>query len=206
MTLKGENAGQLSKRPLAYDMGFTLSPGTYSIKFLARENETGKMGTYQRKFIIPDLTTETRTLPISSVVLSSQRQDLSSALFKAQNDKKLDAANPLIDQGKKLIPSVTNTFNKGQDMYVYLQAYEPAADSTQPLVATVSFMRGKVKAFETLPLQVTEGLDAKSKALPLKFQVPLSKLAAGQYTCQVSVIDPNGHKFAFWRAPVMLVQ
>ncbi len=204
-TLKGETAGQLSKRPLAYDTGFTLAPGTYSIKFLARENETGKMGTYQRKFIIPDLTTETRTLPISSVVLSSQRQDLSSALFKAQNDKKLDAANPLIEQGKKLIPSVTNIFNKGQDMYVYLQAYEPAADSTQPLVATVSFIRGKVKAFETLPLQVTDGLDAKSKALPLKFQVPLSKLAAGQYTCQVSVIDPNGHKFAFWRAPVMLV-
>ncbi|MDR3699628.1 MAG: VWA domain-containing protein [Candidatus Sulfopaludibacter sp.] len=206
VTLKGENAGQLSKRPLAYDMGFTLAPGTYSIKFLARENETGKMGTYGRTFVIPDLTSETRTLPISSVVLSSQRQDLSSALFKAQNDKKLDAANPLIDQGKKLIPSVTNTFNKAQDMYVYLQAYEPAADSTQPLVATVSFMRGKVKAFETLPLQVTEGLDAKSKALPLKFQVPLGKLAAGQYTCQVSVIDPNGHKFAFWRAPVMLVQ
>jgi hypothetical protein len=206
VTLKGENAGQLAKRPLAYDMGFTLAPGKYSIKFLARENETGKMGTYGRDFVVPDLTSETRTLPISSVVLSSQRLDLSSALFKAQNDKKLDAANPLIDSGKKLIPSVTNTFNKSQDMYVYLQAYEPAADTTQPLVATVSFMRGKVKAFETLPLQVTEGLDAKSKALPLKFSVPLSKLAAGQYTCQVSVIDPNGHKFAFWRAPVMLVQ
>ncbi len=105
-----------------------------------------------------------------------------------------------------MIPSVTNTFNRSQDMYVYLQAYEPGADTTQPLVATVSFMRGKVKAFETLPLQITDGLDAKSKALPLKFDVPLNKLAAGQYTCQVSVIDPNGHKFAFWRAPVMLVQ
>ena len=65
---------------------------------------------------------------------------------------------------------MTHVFNKSQDMYVYLQAYEPAADSTQPLVATVSFMRGKVKAFETAPLQVTDGLDAKTKALPLKFR------------------------------------
>jgi VWFA-related protein len=206
VTLKGDAAGALSKKPLAYDMGFTLPPGTFSIKFLARENETGKMGTYETKFIVPDLTNETRTLPISSVVLSSQRMDVSAAVFKAQNDKKLDAANPLIEQGKKLVPSVTRIFNKSQDMYVYLQAYEPMAETTQPLIATVSFMRGKVKAFETMPLEVTDGLDAKSKALPLKFDVPLGKLAAGQYTCQVSVIDPNGHKFAFWRAPVMLVQ
>ena len=38
----------------------------------------------------------------------------------------------------------------------------------------MSFYRGKVKAFETAPLEVTEGLNAKSKALPLKFSVPLA--------------------------------
>ena len=82
---------------------------------------------------------------------------------------------------------------------------QPAATTTEPLVASVSFIRGRVKAFETAPLQITEGLDAKSKALPLKFSVPLSKLAPGRYTCQVSVLDPTGHKFAFWRAPVVVV-
>ena len=54
--LKGENAGQLSKRNLEYDTGFTLQPGTYTLKFLARENETGKMGTFETKFVVPDLT------------------------------------------------------------------------------------------------------------------------------------------------------
>ena len=42
-------------RPIAYDTGFTLPPGKYTLKFLARENETGKMGTYETKFTIPDL-------------------------------------------------------------------------------------------------------------------------------------------------------
>jgi len=139
------------------------------------------------------------------VVLSSQRIELSQAVFNAEKDKKLLAANPLIEDGKKLIPSVTRVFNKNQDLYVYLQAYEPQADTTQPLIATVSFIRGKVKAFETAPLQVSEGLDPKSKSLPLKFDVPLNKLAPGKYTCQVNVIDPNGQKFAFWRAPMMLM-
>ena len=203
--LKGETAAQLSKHAIEYDTGFALPPGNYSLRFVARENVTGKIGTYDAKFVVPDLTSEQKRLPISSVILSSQRMDMSQAVFNAEKDKKNLAANPLIEDGKKLVPSVTRVFNKGQDIYVYLQAYEPAAETTQPLVASVSFIRGKVKAFETAPLEVTDGLDPKSKALPLKFSVPLAKLAPGKYTCQVSVLDPTGQKFAFWRAPVVVV-
>jgi VWFA-related protein len=204
--LKGETAAQLAKRPISYDSGFTLAPGNYSLRLLARENTTGKIGTFDYKLTIPDLTTEQKRLPISSVILSSQRIDMSQAVFNAEKDKKTLAANPLIEDGKKLVPSVTRVFNKAQDIYVYLQAYEPSAETTQPLVASVSFIRGKVKAFETAPLEITDGLDPKSKALPLKFSVPLAKLAPGKYTCQVSVLDPTGQKFAFWRAPVVVVQ
>jgi len=203
--LKGDSAANLSKTPVEYDTGFMLAPGTYSFRFLARDNETGKMGTYDHKLIIPDLTNEQKMLPISKVVLSTQRTDLSAAVFNAMKDKKLVESNPLVQDGKKLIPSVTNVFSRQKEMFVYLQAYQPAATTTQPLVATVSFIRGKVKAFETAPLEVTDGLDAKSKAVPLKFSVPLGKLAPGRYTCQVNVLDPTGHKFAFWRTPVMLV-
>ena len=203
--LKEATAAQLSKSPLAYDTGFTLAPGTYQMKFLTRDNETGKMGTFQTKFTVPDLTSEQKLLPISSVVLSSQRTDLNAAVFSAEKDKKLLEANPLVQGGQKLVPSVTRVFKKDQEMYVYLEAYEPAADSTKPLVASVSFYRGKSKAFETAPLQVTEGLNAKSKAVPLRFSVPLAKLQPGKYDCQVSVLDPTGQKFNFWRAPVMVL-
>jgi hypothetical protein len=104
-----------------------------------------------------------------------------------------------------LIPSVTRVFSKSRDMYVYLQAYERGATAVQPLVAFVTFYRGQTKAFETPPLAVTEGLDPKSKALPLRFSLTLNKLPPGRYDCQVSVVDPNGRKAAFWQAPVMLV-
>jgi VWFA-related protein len=205
LKLKGETAAQLAKHPISYDSGFTLAPGNYSLRLLARENTTGKIGTFDYKLTIPDLTGEQKRLPISSVILSSQRIDMNQAVFNAEKDKRILAANPLIEDGKKLVPSVTRVFNKGQDIYVYLQAYEPSAETTQPLVASVSFIRGKVKAFETAPLEITDGLDPKSKALPLKFSVPLAKLAPGKYTCQVSVLDPTGQKFAFWRAPVVVV-
>jgi hypothetical protein len=203
--LKGETAGQLAMRNLAYDTGFTLQPGAYTLKFLARENETGKMGTFETKFIIPDLTSEQKYLPLSSVVLSYQRENLAATVGSAERDKKLLAANPLIQDNQKLIPSVTRVFRKDQEMYVYLETYQPAAEKTELTVASVSFYRGNVKAFETTPLKITAGLNPKSKAVPVGFSVPLGKLQPGRYTCQVNVLNPSEHKFAVWRSPVVLL-
>jgi len=204
--LSGETAGELSKRPIQYDTGFTLLPGKYVIKFLARNAETGRMGTYQTPFVIPNLMKEEKRIPISSVVLSSQRVDMRDALYNAGKDKGAgQAASPLVVEGQKLIPSVTRVFRKSRDMYIYFQAYERNATSTQPLVAFVTFYQGQTKAFETPPLAVVDGLDPKSKAVPLKFSLALGKLPAGEYNCQVTVLDPTGQKVAFWQAPVMLV-
>jgi VWFA-related protein len=203
--LKGETAGQLATRNLEYDTGFTLQPGTYTLKFLARENETGKMGTFETKFAIPDLSTERKYLPLSSVVLSYQREKLEATVGSAERDKKLLAANPLIQDNQKLIPSVTRVFRKDQDMYVYLEAYQPGAEKTELMVASVSFYRGKVKAFETAPLKITAGLNAKSKVVPVGFSVPLGKLQPGRYTCQVNVLNPSEQKFAVWRSPMVLL-
>jgi len=203
--LKGEDVGQLAARNLEYDTGFTLQPGTYTIKFLARENETGKMGTFESKFTVPDLTSDQRYLPISSVVLGYQKEKLDAAVATAERDKKLLAMSPLVQDGEKLVPSVTRVFRKQQDMHVYLEAYQPGAEKTQMMVATVTFFRGKTKAFETAPLKITEGLN-KSKAVPVRFTVPLAKLQPGRYTCQVNVLMPSAQRFAVWRSSVALLE
>jgi len=56
--------------------------GTYTFKVLRRDDETGRIGTYKKKFVIPNLNKELTRIPISSVVLSGQRVDLKDALFK----------------------------------------------------------------------------------------------------------------------------
>jgi hypothetical protein len=206
--LTGETAAQLNAHPIQYETGFTLLPGTYTLKTLARDEETGRIGTFIFKFTIPNLNKEEKRIPISSVVLSNQRQALRDAVYtagKGSTQAAAQANNPLVEDGVKLIPSVTRVFNKNSDLYVYLQAYERAATTTQPLIAYVTFYRGKTKAFETAPVSVTGGLDAKSKAVPLRFSFSLNQLPAGRYKCQVSVIDPASQKAAFWQAPVMLL-
>ena len=202
--LSDATAAELAKRPIEYDTGFTLLPGKYRIKFLARDSETGRIGTYETEFTIPNLNKEEKRIPISSVVLSSQRVDLREALYNASKDK-AEAANPLVQGGQKLIPSVTRVFRGSQNLYVYLQAYEPAAASLEPLVAFVTFYRGQTKAFETPPLPVTEGQNNRLKTVPLQFSLPLSKLPPGEYNCQVTVLDPTAQKAAFWQSPVMVV-
>jgi VWFA-related protein len=203
--LSDETAGQLATRPIQYQTGFTLLPGKYVIKLLARDAETGRIGTFQAAFAVPNLNRETQRVPISTVVLSSQRVPLSDAIYSVKQKADAEAANPLVYGGQKLIPSVTRVFSRGRDLYVFVQAYQRGQTTTQPLVAFVSFYRGDVKAFETAPLAITEGLDAKTKAVPLRFSLPLERLTPGRYDCQVTVLDATAQKVAFWRAPIVVV-
>ncbi len=48
-------------------------------------------------------------------------------------------------------------------------------------------------------------MDARSKAIPMRFAIPLGTLEPGEYECQVTVLDPTTQKAAFWRAPVTIV-
>jgi hypothetical protein len=164
--------------------------------------------------VIPNLNPKTDVvdskIAISSVVLSSQRVELEEALFNATKDKEknhvLQTVNPLVQEGQKLIPSVTRVFSKTKPMYVYLQAYQQAADPPHPLAAFVTFYRGDAKAFETAAVPVTEKVAAnRLNTMPIKLSIPVDKLATGEYRVQVTVLDPSAQAAAFWQTSVMLV-
>ncbi|MCU1248979.1 MAG: VWFA-related protein [Edaphobacter sp.] len=206
--LSDATAAELAKQPIEYEAGFTLLPGKYMIKFLARDDETGRIGTYQTTFVIPNLNKEEKRVPISSVVLSGQRVDLKNAIYnaaKTKDQEKEALVNPLVQNGKKLIPSVTRVFSRGRDLYVYLQAYQSAAATPKPLVAFVSFYQGQTKVFETQPMAVTPAATSRLGTVPLSFSIGLNQLPSGQYDCQVTVLDPTETKGTFWQGQIMLV-
>jgi VWFA-related protein len=205
--LSEATAAEWAKRPIAYDTGYNLLPGAYKIKVLARDSETGRIGTYMGSFFIPNLNKELQRVPITSVVLSSQRAAMASAIAADKGNKAAasQAVNPLVQDGQKLIPSVTRVFSNKGDMFVYLQAYEAGATTAVPLVAYVTFYKGSTKAMETPAMKVADGLDPKSHMLPIKLAFPLNNLKPGEYNCQVTVLDPSGQKAAFWQAPVMMI-
>ena len=219
--LSDATAAELAKRPIEYDTGFTLLPGKYMIKFLARDDETGRIGTYQTTFVIPNLNKQEKRVPLSAVVLSSQRVDLKDAIYdaaKAKDRAKDEAVNPLVQEGKKLIPSVTRVFGTGRQIYVYFQAYKqqaqtqasgspaPAPTSQQPLFAFVSLYQSGKKLFETPPKSIAPNATSRLGTMPLTFELGVDTLPRGEYDCQVTILDPSTQKAAFWRAPILLVQ
>jgi VWFA-related protein len=206
--LTDATAAEWAKRPIVFSSGYTLLPGKHTIKVLARDDETDRIGTFQTSFVIPNLIKETKRVPISSVVLSGQRQPYANAIYNVAKEKdqvKQAAADPLVQNGQQLIPSVTRVFSKGRSLYVFLQAYEPAATTAQPLIGYVSFYQGQTKVYETQPVEVSPNPNTELKTAPLNFTVDLSQLPPGRYDCQVTVLDATGVKGTFWQAPIMLV-
>lgn len=216
--LSDQTAAELAHQPIEYDAGVTLLPGHYTIKFLARDDETGRIGTFQTSFYIPNLNKVTTQIPISSVVLSSQRLSTADALYNTIRGKqaaKNDAANPLVQGGQKLIPSVTRVFKSDKELYVFLQAYvAPAttqpgstmtAQQSTPIVAYVSLYLQRQLAFTSKPLAVEPLPNTRLGVTPFTFTLSLGALKAANYQCQVTLLDAEQHRVAFWQGPLRVV-
>lgn len=193
---------EVRRKNVQYDSGFVLPPGKYHLKFVVRENETGRMGSFETDVTVPDFKNDP-LLRVSSVVLSSQI--LANAKRRA-ND-------PLVHDGSEIIPSVTHVFTSQQHLYFYYEVYDPghaASGKAQGgeirILTNVAFFQGTVKAFETPLVQATELNDPSRHATVFKLDVPLSQLKPGFYTCQVNVIDDAAGKFLFPRLALLIRQ
>jgi len=204
-------AGEVVRKSIQYDTGVTLTPGSYKLRFVARENGEGKVGTFETPFTIPDLNAE-KTLKISSVVLSNQREPLEQQVGGVKNNKKLIAENPLIDNGQKLVPNVTRVFRTGQNLFVYVEVYDPGIPVNLPenfrradVEANLALYRSGKKVFETSPVRASRLTESRESTLPVWLQFPVSQVEPGKYRCQVNLIDEFGRKFAFPRASLAIL-
>ena len=63
------------------------------------------------------------------MIWSSQKEPVASAVGSVGgSNKKIMAGHPLVQDGQKLVPSITRVFRKDQTLYVYFEVYDPAMD------------------------------------------------------------------------------
>ncbi|MBI4892070.1 MAG: VWA domain-containing protein [Acidobacteria bacterium] len=207
--LRDEKAGQLGSRSLVYDTGFSLSPGEYRLKMLVRENLTGKMGTFETKFTIPNLSSVKDSARLSAVVFGSQRVPIKEAVGVADKSVlKHQSTHPLVRDKQKLLPSVTHVFRKGQNLFVYAELYDPALSETQKqpaVAASLNVYQGRKLILESRPVAVSALKDPRSGIAPVYLEIPLTNFEPGEYTAQLNVIDRTGQKAAFARAPLVVL-
>ena len=189
MRLREEQAGKLKAQNLLYETGFQLAPGSYRLKMLVRENETGKMGTYERVFQVPQYAAA--DLSRSSLVLSAQREPASASAIASAGSKatKTEAGHPLLVGDKRLVPSVTHVFRRAQTLSALVEVYE---QPTSNIAATLSLFNPEGK-------RVLESASTRAASGRLLIETPLKTLAPGRYVAQLNVVDFTGRKFAFPR-------
>jgi hypothetical protein len=207
-----DDSQQVSRKNIQYTTNFSLPLGKYHLKFVVRENQTGRMGSFETDINLPDL--KKFPLKLSSVVLSSQRVAAS----------KKDDNNPLSNGGFTWVPNVVHVFRTDQHLYMLYEVYDPAstqaagsavkpasasaappaAKAGMQVLTSIEFLQGTTKVFET-PLVEANSLNVPGRgAVAFAFDIPLDKLTAGLYICQVNVIDDTGGSFSFPRQALLV--
>src|SRR5882724_407928 len=221
-----ESTRQVRRKNVQYNTGFVLAPGSYHLKFVIRENQTGRMGSFETDVQIPDL----RKMPLkmSSVVLSSLRAPVTN---------KKNGANPLVRDQMELVPNITHVFAPDQHLYLQYEVYDavkgknPAPAATPSLKAdqkggqngagkdvptvkapkdsirvftSIEFLQGSTKIYESKPVVANEVTAPDRKAVVFQMDLPLQLLRPGLYLCQVNVIDDVAGSFSFPRFPLLI--
>ena len=205
-----QEAAKSSRKGFQYDAGFTLEPGRYQMKFLVRENLSGRMGTFETRFTVPDLSADTSGLKLSSIIWSNQREPLTAAVGVAEKlTRKAVVANPLIVGEEKVVPNITRVFRRNQNLYVSFDVYDALPDPSNPAARRVKvsmswFNQKGAKVFDVPPIDVTQLAGTRPEAVPVNLQIPLKEVAPGRYLCQINVVDEAGRKFAFPRAALVV--
>jgi VWFA-related protein len=220
-----DGAAGAARRNIQYSTGFTLAPGHYHAKFVARENETGNMGSFETDLVVPDQ----KKLPVklSSIVLSSQR---SPAAAQIRRPGPPPPPNPLVQDGQQFVPNVPHVFRQDSHLYLLYELYDPtkapgeaaaqaATDAAAKksglnarpnpggikVMTSIEFLQNGAKVLET-PVVTTDVLNEPERnAVSFNFDVPLAQLKPGTYVCQVNVIDDQGGSFTFPRLALKVV-
>jgi VWFA-related protein len=210
VNLDPQKFDEVSKKNLLYQGGVVLSPGNYKLKFVARENESGKIGTFEENLIVP--ATQAGKMMLSSVLLSSQLVNVAKSnevQIKGQGVRAKLASSPLEMDGQAIVPSVTRFFTPGQTLYVFFQAYLPEkSDKSEPvdlnsLRAGLIFFRNGLQVNST-PLLAPTGVDVATHTASFRVSLPLGKLPTGRYAVQAIAIAPGTQHSAFGRAYLAL--
>jgi VWFA-related protein len=216
--LEVSSSDEVQKKNVQYDTGMSLLSGKYHLKFVVRENQTGRMGSFETDIEVPEL--KAQQLKMSSVVLANQIQ--------TTKVKKSVDPNPLVRDGSEIIPNITHVFSAAQHLFLYYEVYDAAKPAIAEaargrdiergsdndkgdkapirLLSNVAFFQGRSKAYESSLVELTELNARERNAAVFQLDVPLASLKPGFYTCQVNVIDDAGGRFLFPRLALLIRQ
>ncbi len=210
--LPAQTAEKIKAGQILYTTGFELRPGEYKLKFLIRDNRTGKLGSFEEGLTVPQL--DGKALQTSSIVLGSRlvdaKQDSQGVEHRGIGDRfrllgiKRD---PLIIGDRRIVPSIGNVFLSRQTLYVYFQVYGAAEDqkTRQPSLTTyLMVLQNKTKVREAQPYAVASWDKDEKGVATVTMAVPLRGLKKGAYNLLLHLRDDVADTNLFNTVPIVI--
>jgi len=198
------------QKNIQYTTSFNLPPGKYHLKFVVRENQTGRMGSFDAEISLPEM----KKTPLPGKQTPGNQIRMSSILL-ANTRQPSKLQSPLVRGGQEYVPNISHVFRTDQHLYLLYEIYnpakeKPAADAPKgtkagvSLLSSLELIQGSAKVYET-PLVQARAVNVEGRdAVAVELDVPLQGLKPGQYLCQLNVIDDAGGSFAFPRFAVLI--
>jgi VWFA-related protein len=187
---------------IRYEKDVDGVPGTYTLKLVVSSgaNSFAKL-----------------ELPISIDSYDGKKFSLSGLAFStkmrkvSQTDTGLDTVmeedrTPLIVNGLQIFPSARSSFKKTETVALYAEMYEPVLNSAEPPKEMIGTVRMRLLDAKTGVVKVDSGpmrtcsspTDCEGKThqgnpvVPVALKVPVDKLEAGNYVCELSAGSTSG--------------
>jgi VWFA-related protein len=163
--LPAERAERIKAGGIFYATDFELKAGDYKLKFLVRDNGTGKLGSFEQMLSVPAM--DVKKLDTSSIILGNRLMnaggDGAAGVVHKGSMRKFQALgagyDPLVTGDKKIIPSIGNVFRNGQTVHVYFQVYGAAASprNEKPAIETyLMLLKDNARILESQPQLVQD--------------------------------------------------
>jgi hypothetical protein len=176
-----QELAEVTDRRSVYQKAIALSPGTYKVDVVVRDVGTGNRGIVNQGFTVPKY--DDKSLSTSSLVLAST--------LRPTDDRDIGAA--FVIGGAKVIPNLQGTYQRGQDVGIYMQVYNAAIDQTtlRPAV-DVEYVLSKNGKVVHRQAEDWSGLSDSGQRLTLARLLPTVALDTGNYEINVVTTDRVG--------------
>jgi len=173
-----EELSTIRTRKSAYAKAFVLQPGRYRIDLFLRDTVSGAMGVQHIGFEVPSF--PAHKLAASSIILASKLEGLKDTV----------AAGPFAIGPYKVVPNVSGTYRRGENVGIYLQVYNTGIDQTtlRPAV-DVEYILSKDGKELSRRREDPQDINDAGQRLTLTEFIDTKSLVPGEYEVKVVISD-----------------
>jgi len=173
-----EELAETREKKSVYQKAIALIPGTYKVDVVVRDVRSGNKGIRSIGFTVPKY--DEKKLDTSTLIMAS----------KLRSTNEADIGGMFVIGSAKVIPNLTGTYKKGQEVGIYMQVYNAGIDQTtlRPAVDVQYVLTKDGKELMNQP-ENWEGLSDSGQRLTLARLLPTNAMPLGSYELKIKIKD-----------------